>query len=196
MRGWPRGALGAAVLALCVGATACGGSSGDGTAAVASAGDGTARSTGDNAKKNVDPEQAGLNFARCMREHGVDMPDPRSDGGLVMVGPGMGPSGGAVERGAAPPPGFEEADKACRHFLEDLVQDGGGPVDPREQDRMLAFAKCMRDHGIDMPDPDFSDGGRVAMRIGGDGSQLDPAKMEAAQKACGGQFGRAGGARP
>ena len=58
-----------------------------------------------------------------------------------------------------PPAGFEEADKACRHFLDDLVQDGGGPIDAEAQDRMLKFAECMREHGVDMPDPEFSGGG-------------------------------------
>ena len=191
MRRRLKSAVGAAALGLCVLATACGGSSGDGTPAVASAGDSTAKNTGDGKKKKKgDPEQAGLDFARCMREHGVDMPDPKADGGLVMIGPGMG--SGTVERSDGPPPGFEEADKACRHFLEDLIQDGGGRIDPKQQDQMLEFARCMREHGIDMPDPDFSDGGRVRIGIGGDGSKIDVAKMEAAQKACGGQFGPGG----
>jgi len=46
---------------------------------------------------------------------------------------------------------------------------------------MLAFARCMRANGVDMPDPQFQ-GGRVTMRAGGPG--MDPAKMRTAEKAC------------
>ena len=39
-------------------------------------------------------EQAQLKFARCMREHGVNVPDPKPDArgpGLVRVGEGVSP---------------------------------------------------------------------------------------------------------
>ena len=183
-----------AALALCVLSTACGGSSGvDDSGGVASAGNGSsARSTGEGTKK-ADPQQAGLDFARCMRDHGVDVPDPKSgDGGMVMIGPG--PADGAATLGAEPPAGFEEANKACRHFLEDLVRDGGAAVDPKEQDRALKFAECMRKNGVDMPDPDFSKGG-VQIQIGGDGFDPMSETFKAAQKACGSLFGPGGAGR-
>ena len=47
---------------------------------------------------------------------------------------------------------LQEAKEACK----DLMPTGlGKPGDfPQEQrDAMLAFAKCMREHGIDMPTP-------------------------------------------
>ena len=186
-----------AALALCVLATACGGSSGAdaGSDGVASAGRGSnARSTGDG-KKKPDPQQAGLDFARCMREHGVDVPDPKSgEGGMVMIGPG--PADGAATLGAEPPAGFGEANKACRHFLEDLVRDGGATMDPKEQDRALKFAACMRNNGVNMPDPDFSKGG-VQIQIGGEGFDPMSETFKAAQKACGSLFGPGGpGASP
>ena len=185
-----------AALALCVLASACGGSSGADAAGggVASAGGTKAGSTGDG-KKKADPQQAGLDFARCMREHGVDVPDPKADGGgMVMIGPGA--ADGAATLGAEPPAGFEEANKACRHFLEDLVRDGGAAVDPKEQDRALKFAACMRKNGVDMPDPDFSKGG-VQIQIGGEGFDPTSETFKAAQKACGSLFGPGGaGASP
>lgn len=185
-----------AVFALCVLAAACGGSSGgDGAGGVASAGNGSnAKSSGDG-KKKADPQQAGLGFARCMREHGVDVPDPKSgEGGMVMIGPG--PADGPATLGAEPPAGFEEANKACRHFLEDLVRDGGPTMDPKEQDRALKFAECMRKNGVSMPDPDFSKGG-VQIEIGGEGFDPMSETFKAAQKACGSLFGPGGaGASP
>lgn len=184
--------LPAAMTALALLAAACGGSSGDRTTDVASAGGGKGAST--NEKEKADPQQAGLDFARCMREHGVDVPDPKaSDGGFVVVGPGPGSE--AVDLGDEPPAGFEEANEACRHFLEDLIQDGGGPIDPKEQDRALKFAQCMREHGVDMPDPDFSKGG-AQIKIGGEGFDPTSEPFKSAQKACGSLFGPGEGVAP
>lgn len=45
----------------------------------------------------------------------------------------------------------------------------------------LAFAKCMRAHGVDMPDPVFSGDGRVSQQLTGNPNE---AKFQAAQKAC------------
>lgn len=181
-----------AALALCLLAAACGGTSGEGGDGVASAGGGKASSAGDK-KKKADPQQAGLDFARCMREHGVDVPDPRgTDGGMVLIGPGPGDGGAAL--GVEPPAGFEEANKACRHFLEDLIQNGGGVVDLKEQDRAVKFARCMREHGVDMPDPDFSKGG-VQIQIG-EGFDPGSERFKAAQRACGSLFGPGSGPAP
>lgn len=183
-----------AMLAAGLLATACGGASEGATDGVASAGDaGSAKPASE--KQNVDPEQAGLDFARCMREHGVDVPDPQAgEGGMVMIGPGPGEAQAGTRSG--PPAGFEEADKACRHFLDGLIGDGPGPLDAAEQDRALKFAQCMRDHGVDMPDPDFFGGGVRITIGGGPGSATGPDSetFTAAQKACGGLFGPAGGA--
>ncbi|MDX3189028.1 hypothetical protein PV458_11530 [Streptomyces sp. MN03-5084-2B] len=110
-------------------------------------------------------------FAKCMREHGVDMPDPKSDGnhGGVAIQLGDGVDGSKLEA----------AQSACKH----LMPNGGEmkPPSAEELDKMRKDAKCMRDHGIDMPDPDPA--GKGATRIGGVGE--DPKKFEEAAKACG-----------
>ena len=184
-----------ALVALCVLAAACGGSSGDETAGVASAGDGKAKNAADRGKPKGDPQQAGLDFARCMREHGVDVPDPRAgEGGFVMIGPA--PGSAAADLGGAPPAGFAEAEKACRHHLEGLIQNGAGQMDPKEQDRALAFARCMREHGVNMPDPDFSSGGAVRIEIGANGMDPGSPTFREAQKACGSLFGPGQGRAP
>lgn len=110
-------------------------------------------------------------FAKCMRDHGVDMPDPKpGEGGGMAITLGGDPA----DQGK-----MESAQKACKQFLP----NGGEPkpLDPAELDKMRQQAKCMREHGIDMPDPDPT--GKGATRIGGPGD--DPAKFEAAAKACG-----------
>jgi hypothetical protein len=136
----------------------------------------------------TDPNEAALQFAKCMREHGVDMPDP------VVSDNGDG-KGGAVAiqiggDGAQPidQKAMEAANKDCQHFLAD-ASAGFDPPSGAELEKMkeqaLAFSKCMRDHGIDMPDPQFGEGGRMTQRIGKE-SGIDPTsqKFQDAMKAC------------
>ena len=106
----------------------------------------------------VDMEQAMLDFAACMRSHGVDMPDPEVDeNGGVMIQIGSGDDQG-------PQDNMQEAMEDCQDKMPrgPVTRDGGG-FDPTEmQDEMLEFAQCMRSHGVDMPDPDFDENGRLA----------------------------------
>lgn len=197
----PLAPLAALALALVLAASACGGSAGAGEQ-VASATGARSGSTGDKKAaggKQADAEQAGLDFARCMREHGVDVPDPQTgpgEGGFIVVGPVEASSaGGSAAAGQGLPEDFKAADEACRHFLDDLVQEGGPPMDPEAQDRALAFARCMREHGVDMPDPDFSGTtGGFSITIGGPDGAIDPSSttFQEAQKACGSLFGPEG----
>jgi hypothetical protein len=65
--------------------------------------------------------------------------------------------------------------------------DPNATMDPELADQLLEFAQCMRDEGIDFPDPQFSGGG-VTVQIGGpDGDGIDPSSeaFQAAQEACG-----------
>ena len=132
---------------------------------------------------SVDPEDAALAFAQCMREHGVDMPDPQigANGEMSYSIRGGGPDDLDREQ-------MQEAQEAC----QDLMPGGlGKPEDiPQEQrDAMLAFAQCMRDHGVDMPDPQFESGGRVMIGgpgADGEGPKFDPRsdEFQAAADAC------------
>ncbi|WP_103336684.1 hypothetical protein [Amycolatopsis sp. CA-126428] len=111
-------------------------------------------------------------FAKCMREHGVDMPDPKpaGDGGGMAITLG-GKDGDTAK--------LDGAQNACKH----LMPNGGEmkPPSAEELDKMRKDAKCMRDHGVDMPDPDPS--GKGGLRAGKVGD--DPKKFEEAAKACG-----------
>ena len=48
------------------------------------------------------------------------------------------------------------------------------------------FARCMREHGIDFPDPVFEEGGKMTQKVGGPGAGIDPnsQKFQDAMKAC------------
>lgn len=127
------------------------------------------------------PGAGALAFAQCMRDEGVtDFPDPQIDGGRVMMTPGVGDPND---------PEFVAAEEACRPLM---AEDTGAAVDVDEEreaevrEGALAFAECMREQGVDMPDPQV-DGGRVIMRAGsGGGSGPAPGspEFEAAQQEC------------
>jgi len=129
---------------------------------------------------STDPEEAMLDYVECMREHGIDMPDPEPGGGIAMQ----------VGEGENNPADLQEAEDACQPLLEAAA--GVIEIDPEREaemrEQMLAYAECMREHGIEMPDPQFGDNGRVEIQLGdpaGDGADLDVADYETANEACG-----------
>jgi hypothetical protein len=173
----------AAVLLLLMTMAACSANAAgpDGVATLETAAPGAESSAAPSA--SLDPEAAQLAFAECMREHGIDMPDPETSGGggggAVRIG------GGGEDRDE-----FQAAMEDCDHFLE---QAGAfrGEMDPEMLDRLVEFAQCMREHGIDMPDPN-ADGGIMIQRndsgsvTDGNGANIDPEsdEFQAAQDAC------------
>jgi hypothetical protein len=124
-------------------------------------------------------KKAMLQFAQCMRDHGVNMPDPQfSEGGARVT---------MREEKGADPAKQRAAEQACQKYQDQVKPP---PISADQEKKMkeaaLKNAQCMRDHGIDMPDPQFGEGGRIQQRIGGPGSNLDPTspKFQNAMKAC------------
>jgi hypothetical protein len=149
-----------AVLALAV--AACGADpSGDGDSA---------------ADRETKMQDAALDYARCMRENGVDMPDPDvGQGGIRMTSP----------KGVAPSK-MRKADQVCQKYLQAVKPPEMSEEEQKEfRDAALANARCMREHGIDFPDPEFGKNGEARVEIGR-GSGIDPesTKFKEAQKAC------------
>jgi hypothetical protein len=114
-------------------------------------------------------EQAQL-FAQCMREHGVEMADPDAGGGNIKI---------TVSGGPADKTKVDAAMKACQSYLP----NGGAVSTPDAQtlEQLRQYAQCMRDHGVDMPDPN-PDGGLLIQKSGG--TRPDDAAFQAAQEAC------------
>jgi hypothetical protein len=162
-------------LMLGLGAAACGGSPDSGGVATLG-GDGAGdQQTGGSGTARKDPQEAALEFAKCMREHGVDMPDPEVDSqGRIRVTVRAG-------RGQADPKKLNEAQQACGHLMGG-GGDGPGRLDPKAQDAMLAFARCMREHGIDMPDP--TGNGLLFNSKRGQGPDPSSSKFKEAERAC------------
>jgi hypothetical protein len=150
--------------------------------------DPAAPSAAASGEADTDPQEAMLAYTECMREHGVDMPDPQlnGEGGAIRIG---GPDSGVDPESEE----FQEAQEACQGHLEGVRRD----IDPEQraelQSQMLADTECMREHGIDMPDPQFGEGGTV--RIGGPGQGEEPrfdpesSEFQEAQEACADELG-------
>ncbi len=172
-RRWPLAVLG---LGLALALAACGGSP-DGDRVASLSGGSATGTTNGTAKTAKDPQQAALDFAKCMREHGIDMPDPQVDEqGRVRVRVG-GPG-----RGARPDPKkLDEAQKACGGLMGG-GGDGPGQIDPADRDAMVDFARCMREHGIDMPDP--TGDGLVMRKDKGGRPAPESEAFQEAEKAC------------
>ena len=110
------------------------------TEAEAAVGDETTTST----TAAIDPEEAMRKYATCMRENGIDMPDPGTDGSIVIGGPDVDPTS------------LDAATAECDPILEDAFGDFemSPEMEAEQRDMELAFARCMRDNGVEeWPDP-------------------------------------------
>jgi hypothetical protein len=166
----PRG--GAVAVALCIlslAAAGCGGAS----SAASSAGSSAAGAG----------QKARLDFASCMRQHGVNVPDPGSGGGA-----GGGPPGGLNQN----TPAFQSAFTACRSHLASAFGNVSAAQRSQFRQQIVKFAACLRQHGQNVADPTFNDtpgaapGGPGAGGPGGIFANVNrnsPA-FQAATKAC------------
>ncbi|MFI6741094.1 hypothetical protein ACIBI9_49940 [Nonomuraea sp. NPDC050451] len=143
---------------------ACGGTApkDDGVAS-ADGGTSSARPTA-SPSASMDPEEAQLKFAQCMREHGIDVPDPQNGQIRVEV-----PKGVSRDK-------MDKAQKACQPIMDAVVRDHA--PSQQDYDQMVKFAQCMRRQGVDVPDPKPGEGLRIELRNG------SKQKIEAAHKAC------------
>jgi hypothetical protein len=139
-------------------------------------GGGNSNGMASNAGSSQDELQAALDWARCMRQHGINLPDPKmsTNGGVTQLLPkGVNPDDSK----------FKDAEQACQQYLPNGGQAEG--PDPQQQQQMLAYARCMRQHGINLPDP-TPDGGIDERGIGID---PDGPKFKAAEQTCQQQSG-------
>ena len=170
-------------LATCALVTACG-NGGDGGNKVASISESAKPSDQQQAGDDRNDEDKMRDFTKCMREHGVDIPEPTAQpkAGGGSTGGGKG-SPGIVIQGAGPDKEkIDKANEACRP----LLPNGGQPpkLDAQQLDEMRKMAKCMREHGVNMPDPDPNNPG--IMVNPDNAEQVDPEVMKKAAEACGG----------
>ena len=144
---------------------------------VACGADETPTSAGPAGAKDSE-RQALLDYARCMRENGIDMPDPKFEGGRVTMRAG-GP-GSKIN-----PDQMRKAQKACAKYQEAIKPPEMSDAEQAANKKAaLANARCMRENGVpDFPDPQFDENGGAQIRIT---KALDPEgpAFQKAMKAC------------
>jgi hypothetical protein len=146
-------ALTTGLVALAAVATACSGGNGGagpGSAPVASLSGGAGQVAHKSAAA-LTQEQSDLDmihFARCMRSHGVTMPDPFHRPGHAGLSIDM-PTQDATTRPAY---------TACGHFMQPIIQAkaafGKPSLSAADMAARTSYAECMRGHDIPMLDPD------------------------------------------
>jgi hypothetical protein len=86
--------------------------------------------------------------AQCMRDEGIDMPDPTEDGRSM-----------AIDTENMDMEALEAASKKCISKLgEPPAPEGGFMSEDDMRESMLKMAKCFRDNGLDVPDPKSGEG--------------------------------------
>jgi hypothetical protein len=134
-----------AAVAVLLALSACGGS--DDSDGVASAGGAENAATSAEAADAapVDADAQALRFAECVRENGVDMPDPApGQQGLVDAFRSVS---GKYDRET-----LQQALGACQNLMPQYAQEH-----PAGDDWMLALAECLREQGLDVSDNPFED---------------------------------------
>ena len=111
---------------------------------------------------------AALQFSSCLRERGYDVPDPTFDerGFPAFAEPLRGDQA------------YEAARAECRVALDEAAVAAGAPTKEEMTEQLLGFARCMRERGVEMPDPAPEGGLRV------DGALLSAPNWKPAAQAC------------
>jgi hypothetical protein len=125
--------------------------------------------------------EGALKYARCMREHGIDMPDPKKDANGRFRVTAKAAAGSGADNAK-----MQAAQKDCQKYMK----AGGGKApsaaeQAKAKDAMLAYTRCMRSQGVKIADPQFTSGGGILNRAGGPGqTNPDSPAFKAADKVC------------
>jgi hypothetical protein len=160
--------------ALALGISACGSSSAN-TSTSSAAGGGT------STVSNSTTYQARLNLAKCLRSHGLNVPDPSPNGGLAGGG-----GGGGIFRSLRSQPNFQSALQACSQYTRQAFPRLNlSPAQRAQfQQDLVKFAECMRAHNIDIPDPSTTAGGGFGIFRSLPSSERNSPAFQSALQAC------------
>ncbi len=190
-------AVGALLLA------ACGGSEAASSAPVIVVESSGSAATGDSAGVETDEgdaslvgsdEDRALAFAQCVRDEGVDFPDPEvnADGSIDFLRGARQADADGLTRD----PEFRDAMESCSSHIDGASFLPGRDDRTEMEDSLLEAAQCLRDNGLDVPDPDLTTGpgGGGGGPFGPDFDPNDPATI-AAIDACEDVFTNIGAGR-
>ena len=139
----------------------------------------------DNSAKT--DEEITTEFTTCLRGYGYDVADPtlNADGTVDLEG---------LRDSILTDPSFDINSGKTIQELGDcisLLEDATFATAPTQedqielQDNLLDFAECIRENGIDIPDPEFSNDPRLIMQSMFEGVTMTP-KIEKAIESCSG----------
>jgi len=98
----------------------------------------------------LDAEESLLAYASCMRDYGIETDDPQFDiNGDLISKPDFKAAMKKGQGGEA----FTSAQEACGHLLMAVKPVLDLALQAEQTDKALAFAACMREQGLDWPDP-------------------------------------------
>jgi hypothetical protein len=116
-----------------------------------------------SATPTANAQDSQVKYAQCLRQHGINAPDPEPGSGLRIEGLDS-------EKGK-----LDAALKACKQYNP---KRDVNPNDPAGHDRAVKMAQCMRRHGVNAPDPQPGQPLRIETNGG------DRTKIQRAQEAC------------
>ncbi|TDD25815.1 hypothetical protein E1218_14185 [Kribbella turkmenica] len=94
-----------------------------------------------SAPDGLSRDEKAIKFTQCLREQGLDVPDPE---------PGKGPMLKFDRNSGVTREKVQQAMDACKEFNP---QGEGGP-NPQQEENGRKFAECMRENGVEkFPDP-------------------------------------------
>ena len=163
------GAMAAGLVALGLSVTAC--SSGSNSPGVASA----STSAAGQPSSHHSAKASTLAYAQCMQSHGIkNFPEPNSSGQLTVT------KGESLPDTSSPQ--FQAAATVCRSLHPAGVAPNPAQAALHLQ-QDIAYAKCMRSHGLtNFPDPDPNTGDSFNLQ----GIDVNSPQVQSANKACGG----------
>lgn len=104
-----------------------------------------------------------MKFAQCMRQHGINVPDPAPSSGRITINP-QGSTDAQIQA----------AQEECRKYRP----EASNPRDGADSDRMVRLARCLRRHGVNVADPQPSQPLKL------DDQGQDQQELQQANQAC------------
>ena len=138
-------------------------------------------SSADSGSGQASDETKAVKFAQCLREHGIEADAAKGapSGAPALTLRAGGPGSG----GSGAPANLEAAQKACSRYRP---SEQGPKQSPAERaarvDQLYKFARCMREHGVEVKTEVQNGGGAVGIQLKG----VNPRSpgFQSAQKAC------------
>jgi hypothetical protein len=138
---------------------------------------GSSPSSTSSAAKEQQAEVKFADFAKCLREHGIQAE--------TATGPG-GEGHGLKIKGVGGPAKMEAAQRACKKYQPEPQKVNLSPQEKVERaEAVEKFAKCMREHGVEVHASSAE--GRVSIQIGGKpgaGPNPESPAFQKAQSSC------------